>query len=46
MMTPGEKVTAVGMLAMINLSMLLVSGYFAAGSLVATLPMATLIVHQ
>ncbi|WP_169302342.1 hypothetical protein [Halorientalis salina] len=46
MMTPGEKVTALGMLAMINGSLLLLSGYLAAGALIATVPFATVVAHQ
>ena len=46
MMTPGEKVTAVGMISMINVSMLLASTYLAAGTLVATLPLTVAIIHS
>ena len=46
MMTPGEKVIAVGVLSTMNLAMLLVSGFLAAGSLIATIPLATAILHQ
>jgi len=46
MMTPGEKVTALGTLSVMNLSMLIVSGYLGAGAVVATVPLATLIAHQ
>lgn len=46
MMTLGEKVVAVGVLAVMNLSMLVASAYLAAGSIIATLPLAVTIVHQ
>lgn len=46
MMSPGEKVVAIGILGMINLTMGLASGYLGAGSLVATAPLATMLYHR
>lgn len=46
MMTPGEKVIAIGMLGLINTVMLAFSAFLAAGTLIATLPFATLVAHQ
>jgi hypothetical protein len=46
MMTPGEKVIAVGTLSVMNTILLAISGLLGAGSLVASVPLATAIAQQ
>jgi len=46
MMSPGEKVVAVGAIGFMNAGILALSGILGAGALFVSLPMATAIYHQ